>query len=654
MGIFENIKKRFTAKSYTGIIAGGLPVGQNWSDMSFLKANDVSLYTNRAVGRRAQKVGETEFFIKSKKTGEAVDNHPLLDVLNKPNDRFSGFDFWSLDQTYVDVVGNSYLWLESGRADAFSAKGLQAIHILRPDLVKPIVVNGVVLHYEYQTPNAVIKYDAAEVIHRFRPDPLNPLTGVSLLKAGIHAIQTEQQIGAYHARILENGGKIEGVMKFTTERLQKEQLDELKAEYEKEYADARNAGRPLFVGGDASYENLGLTPSEMAYVDAKKMTLEDIVIMTGVPKILLGSVDDVQFSNADASMRMFLRETVNPLCVALVDALNSKLALEGFEIDFVDPTPENIEEKLKQIANGVQNHYLTVNEARELSGLGLKPIKGGDTILVPFNLLPLGEERPAPAQPAEKKNKKQTVEHPLKDADVRSMWRDISVKRADVREALFNKQLDRYFEAQKVRMVDAVSPTNKHVFRVKGLFDEVANKTLEIKLGHDMLYPVLAEMAEEAGSESMRLAGSKYDFNMTSDITAWVDARTNTFMGKITETTFEKLKAEFEASFNAGESRQELVERINGVYGNIGEWRSNLIARTEVHIATQYANIEGYRQAGLQTKIWVSVGDLYTRDSHLALDGQERPIDMPFSNGLMFPSDPNGDAGEVINCRCTL
>jgi len=654
MGLLDNFRKNWGAKKYTGIIAGGLPAGTRWGDMSFLKANDVSLYTNRAISRRAQKVGEIDFVVLDAK-GAVIENDPILKVLNRPNKHFSKYDFWALNQTYIDVVGDSYVWMETNRKDAFSAKTITAMHILRPDLVKAVYVKGMLLHYEYSTPDGTVNYDADEVVHFYRPDPLNPLKGVSLLKAGIHAIQTEQQIGAYHARILENGGKIEGVMKFTTERLQPEQLQELKDGYEKEYADARNAGRPLFVGGDAAYQNLGLTPHEMAFMDAKKMTLEDIVIMTAVPKILLGSVDDVQFSNSDASMRMFLRETINPLLKALTSALTHKLTDDTKTISFIDPTPENIDEKLKQIASGVTNHYLTVNEAREMSELGLEPIEGGDTIMVPFNLLPLGKERfTTPAPGTDEKKLKSTIEHPLLDVDVRSMWADISVKRADAREEIFIKHLDNYFKEQMGRFVAAVSIDQKRVFRIKNLFDEVANATLEIRLGHSTLYPVLAEMAEAAGNDSMRLAGSTYGFNMTSDVTGWIDARTNVFMEKITATTFEKLKSEFQASFDAGESRPELVARIENTYGEITEWRSNLIARTEVHIASQYANMEGYKQAGLNIKIWVAVGDIHTRDSHYIMDGQERPIGMPFSNGLMFPGDPTGSAGEVINCRCTM
>ena len=64
--------------------------------------------------------------------------------------------------------------------------------------------------------------------------------------------------------------------------------------------------------------------------------------------------------------------------------------------------------------------------------------------------------------------------------------------------------------------------------------------------------------------------------------------------------------------------------------------------------------MEGYKQAGLTTKIWVAVQDGETRDSHAITDGEEKPINMAFSNGLMFPGDPNGSAEEVINCRCVI
>jgi len=34
------------------------------------------------------------------------------------------------------------------------------------------------------------------------------------------------------------------------------------------------------------------------------------------------------------------------------------------------------------------------------------------------------------------------------------------------------------------------------------------------------------------------------------------------------------------------------------------------------------------------------------------MDGETRPFNEPYSNGLMYPGDPGGSAEEVINCRC--
>ena len=53
-------------------------------------------------------------------------------------------------------------------------------------------------------------------------------------------------------------------------------------------------------------------------------------------------------------------------------------------------------------------------------------------------------------------------------------------------------------------------------------------------------------------------------------------------------------------------------------------------------------------------KQWDSTLDTRTRESHQAVDGEIRELDKPFSNGLMFPGDPDGAAAEVINCRCAL
>ena len=655
MSLFKNIAGMITGQKYVGVLPGSLPASTRWSSSDYLKALDISLYTDRALSKRAEKVGEVEWIVHDK-AGEPILGHKVLDVLNYPNDYFSGPQFWGLYQKYYDVLGVAYIVKDIGR-ELFESSKIQKLHLLRPDMVKPIYSkdNSYIDHYEYRTNSGTIRYESEQVVMIFNPDPSNPLQGRSLLKSGIQTIQTEVQISAYHARVLENGGKVEGVFKFKTPRLGQEQLQQLKDDYAKEYADARKAGTPLFLGGDSDYLRTGLTPDELSYLEAKKMTLEDIIIMTGVPKPILGSLDDVQFSNSDAAIRIFLRETIKPLLNNLATALDRTLVGDGETLTFVDPTPENIEEELKITESGIKNYFMTINEARVRHGYDELP--DGDVIMIPFNLLPLGTEAKAKADDIKVIKSTKEIEHPLRDEAVRKKYGEARSKKEDGQITGFNKVVETYFTEQRDRLVDQIK--SRKSFKVKGLLDETFSIELEAKLAKVSFMPLLTQLLAEAGADAMELAGSSFDFNVTSDIRSWMEKQADETSEVINVTTHKKLTSEFEASFAAGETRDDLIKRITTAYDGISKGRAASIARTEVHGVNQYATIEGYRQANMPIKIWVSVIDSETRGmdimdeaDHVSLDGEEVPLDMPFSNGLMYPGDKRGGPAEYINCRC--
>ena len=388
---FKSIGGIFTMKSYQGILHGGLPVNSNvWDGDDFLKAIEISLYTNKAIAKRADKVGEIDWQL-SDERGNEIERDPLLDLLYKPNTLFTGRQFWALYQTYYDTLGEVYILLEKNRRPFETNSKIIAMHILPPLKVKPIFnTDGTIEKFEYETKDGSKHYTTEEVLYIHNPNPKNPLRGQSLLKAGVNAIQTETQIATYHSRVLENGGKVEGVFKFKTGLTTKEQLKEVKDKYKKEYADAKKSGIPLFLGGDADYIRTGLSPEELSFLEAKRMTLEDICILTGVPKSMLASTNDAKFDNADADRAIFLRETIKPLLTTLTTYLDEFLFPDNRTLTFVDPTPENVDQKLKETESGLKNSYMTINEARQRHGYD--PIANGDDILVPFNLMPLGAE----------------------------------------------------------------------------------------------------------------------------------------------------------------------------------------------------------------------------------------------------------------------
>ena len=105
---------------------------------------------------------------------------------------------------------------------------------------------------------------------------------------------------------------------------------------------------------------------------------------------------------------------------------------------------------------------------------------------------------------------------------------------------------------------------------------------------------------------------------------------------------------------------QQLSTKMTGQYKNPGGslYYATRIARTEGHRIQCQAGMDACYKAKEKgadvVKQWDSTLDGRTRSSHARLDGEIREIDEPFSNGLMFPGDPDGEAAEVCNCRCSL
>lgn len=676
MGFYQNIIKgigeRILGKRYYGIVGAGLPSnGNRWDGKNFLDVNEISLYVNKAIAKRAEMVGEIEFQLRDK-NDDLVEDNDILWLLKKPNKIFSsGTQFWALYQTYYDLCGEVYIYLEKDptkRRRLTDKSPISSMHILyTPGVKKVYSKDGQLDHYEYKTNSKTVSYRPDQIIYIHRPNPKDPLNGVSLLKAGVNAISTELQISTYHTRILENGGRVDGVMKFGTGPMTEEKMQQLKDRYEQEFAGAKNGNRPIFLGGDASYERLGLNPTEMDFLNTKKITLDDICLLTDVPKSMLAVTSDVKFDNADANRAIFLRETIKPLLKILTSALDEALFPElDYFLTFVDPTPENQQNERENIKLASDVNAISTNEKREALrklGLELDPVDSGDDILIPFSLTPLGESNRTETPPAdlpdedsdedEDKTKKKSLEHPLKDPAVRRVYEKMMIKKLGAKEKVFIKEINKYFDAQKDRMVEQLAPTKTRYFR-KANADDLFNPTLELRLGYEQFLPVVYELLKDAGIDAMEMVGNRHTFQMTDVINSWLDHQVTDFITQINLTTVEKLREVFADNADAGGDRQDLIGRIETAYTGISEARAATIARTEVHGAVQYGNMRGYEQAGMTIKIWVAVMDGATRDSHAAIDGEERPLDMAFSNGLMYPGDPAGSAAEVINCRCSV
>lgn len=85
--------------------------------------------------------------------------------------------------------------------------------------------------------------------------------------------------------------------------------------------------------------------------------------------------------------------------------------------------------------------------------------------------------------------------------------------------------------------------------------------------------------------------------------------------------------------------------------------RARTIVRTEVVRAANYGVYLGATRSDYEMeKEWLEIKDHRTRltHTHAGVGGQKADLNQRFTNGLMFPGDPDGSARETINCRCRM
>lgn len=132
-------------------------------------------------------------------------------------------------------------------------------------------------------------------------------------------------------------------------------------------------------------------------------------------------------------------------------------------------------------------------------------------------------------------------------------------------------------------------------------------------------------------------------------------AKRKNVLSDVPEEIYESIKGSLKEGMDAGDTAAELAARVKAKFGDIEDGRAMTIARTETSVAYGDARMKVIKQAGIKFKSWLSADDGNVRASHMRCEEQGAiPIDQAFSNGLMFPGDPSGEAADVCNCRCVL
>lgn len=306
---------------------------------------------------------------------ELVD-HPLLDLLMRPNARATGASFLEILYGHLLMSGNAYVEL-------VEAANTRELHLLRPDQVMVVTdADGwpTALEQRQQERRRRIPMDGEEgalAMHLRLFHPLDDLYGFPPLQAALMALDIHNAAVRWNKALLDNSARPSGALVYAPKEggnLTEEQYERLKGELEDGYAGAARAGRPMLLEGGLDWKAMGLTPKDMDFVEAKNGASREIALAFGVPPMILGIPGDNTYANYQEANRAFYRMTVLPLVAKTAAELSAFLGPkfgEGLRLSFDHDQIDGLAVEREALWSRIgAADFLTDEEKREAVGYG--------------------------------------------------------------------------------------------------------------------------------------------------------------------------------------------------------------------------------------------------------------------------------------------
>jgi uncharacterized protein with gpF-like domain len=181
-----------------------------------------------------------------------------------------------------------------------------------------------------------------------------------------------------------------------------------------------------------------------------------------------------------------------------------------------------------------------------------------------------------------------------------------------------------------------------------------------VAVSQDLYVTVGKEAARHAMSSVRKASWEFFDPMKDPLMRDWIKYETGTRITSMTKAGAKRAQRIIKGGVEEGLSVDDIADELEDMFSWSGA-RSRLVARTEVVSATNAGAHFSIRanvgQDNLE-KIWMSIPDDRTRETHEEADGLRQAMDDPFVVGdyeLMFPGDSSMGAGpeELCNCRCT-
>lgn len=596
------------------------------------------------LGRNIAQLGVHVFRRVSDTQRDRLTDHPLARTLAKPSPKTTRYRLIEALVMDMAVFDNAY-WLKMARTDG----GVGVIR-LPPRRVTPGGDNWLEAE-SYEVAGArgrKLVYPADRVVHFHGYHPDDSKMGVSPLETLRRTLAEEYEAADYRSSLWKNAARISGYLRRPSSApewspaAKQRFLDGWRELYTGSGAGA--GGTPI-LEDDMEFTQAAFSAEQAQYIESRKLTREEVAAAYHIPPPLVGILEHATFANISEQHKHLYQDTLGPWLQAIVEELELQLLPDYadtrnvyVEFNLAEKLRGSFEEQAAVLQTSVGAPWLTRNEARARANL--EPVAGGDTLVVPLNVLEGGQASPTDSAP------KALPQRATKSAKAATgsgagRWR---TKYEQVVAGFFERQA-KAVESRlggKARAKAALDPT----FRVKATLDDIFDDRprWEAELAAD-LYAVGASAATAAARKVLEQIGADPDDFDDTTILEWLSKNAAGVSAGVNGVTAVELTAAL--------ADDEPVSAVRHVFELAKTVRTPQIAQTQSTTITAWGGREGAKRGGLNRKTWVTQSSK-PRPSHAAMSGQTVGIEEKFSNGARWPGDSKLAPDEKAGCTCGL
>jgi hypothetical protein len=563
---------------------------------------------------------------------------------------------------------------------------------------------------------SIARFDKEEIFHQRRPNPASLLWGLSPFIANRKSVLTNRYTSDYINSFYLRGATPSMVLSLDRNMSEDVALRFLRS-FEVANTGRRNNRRTLILPKGVSAESFTPSMADQQILEISKETQNKILAVLKIPKHAFSLAESGSLGSEEhkQALRFFYKSAVIPAQNKRAGYLTMRFRERGvlepnqyicFDNSSIDFLQDDMLSKA-ELGNSLKGQW-TLNEIR--SEIWDKPpvengdeVEGSQPFQPSFFSAPDDAEERQDEDDAEERQDAETIEVSKEIKDKRlankqalmSKYKDIVVanekeldKEVERKENsileiildLFAKQFKQVILPEVEAELDQAPAREKAASNPKKIPAKLRSKVLTKRLNKKLkqfledndIYKTYADKLDSTVTRSYgTMVLPTFEADRIAAIEAMqqegtkkrrqtLEARGIKSFDRINATTTEKVMKVIERGIEKRKTIIEISEDIGEKVKDFAGYRAERIARTEVLTAVSLGKAaamedmqEVFEDEPL-VKVWLSAGDDRVRDSHVELDGEAIPVDETFDNGLDFPRDPSGEAGEVINCRCDV